>query len=319
MGISGQIGSYLCEILHDKGYQIFGVVRKKPENPAPDVIYIESNLSGAGTLTELIVQLEPDEIYNMAAQTDAVASISEAEETIWLNGTIPLILCEAVHRVSKPIKLFQANSMEMYKGLNRLVIDEDELAVYPKNPYAIAKIAAYWSVRYYREQHGCYINSGIIFNAESPRRHPRYVTRKIANAIREMLNNFDAILTVGNLDAERDWIHAYDVAMAAWLSLQQPKPGDYVISLGATHSVRYFIEQSFHQVGITIKWEGPRDSVEERGVDASTGRLLVKVDPAYFRSYEAKTTPIYGNNTKLRSIGWIPKYSLDDIIVELLQ
>jgi GDPmannose 4,6-dehydratase len=319
MGINGQIGSYLCEILHDQGYQIFGLARKKPQNPVSDVTYIESDLTDARTLKNLIVWIQPDEIYNMAAQTDAVASIAEPEETLWLNGNIALILCECVRQAAKPIKLFQANSMEIYKGLNRLVITEDELGVYPKNPYAIAKITAYWSVRYYREQHGCYVNNGIIFNAESPRRHSRYVTRKIANSVRQILTDPEHVLTVGDLDAQRDWIHAYDVAMAAWLSLQQPNPGDYVISLGATHSVREFIERSFYQVGITIKWEGSRDAVEEVGVDSQTGRLLVKVDSAFFRQYETKTIPIYGDNTKLRSIGWIPRYTLDDIIAELLQ
>lgn len=340
MGINGQIGSYLYEILHNKNYRIYGIVRTIPQNKLPGVTYLKCDLSDQEGLKQIIISVHPDEIYNMAAQTDALISISQPEETMWVNTNIVVTLCEMARQYG--FKLFQSGSIEIYKGLNLTTIDENTLSFYPKNPYAISKLASHWMVRYYREQHGCYMVNGIIFNAESPRRKETYVTRKITlfvrkifnltgdpqgldkienltgspQALDKILNDPDYVLTLGNLDAERDWIHASDVAMAAWMSLQHNVPQDYIIGLGTNHSVRTFIEKSFAYVGITIIWKGK--FINEIGIDDKTGRILVRIDPSLFRQYETKTVPLHGDNTQLKSIGWVPKYTLDDIIHELI-
>lgn len=323
LGINGQIGSYLCEILQEKGYEVHGIVRKLPAKLVKYVKYTVCDLEDIPLLKGIIRNISPDEIYNMAAQSDAVISMANPEHTMWINCNIVVALCELAKELGA--KLFQASSVELYKGLppslNSLdrYVDETTLEFYPKNPYAFAKLAAHWSVRYYREQYGCYMVNGIIANAESPRRDIKYVTRKITTGVQQALVDPNYVMKIGNLDARRDWIHAYDVAMAAWMSLQQKQHGDYMIGLGETHSVRKFLELSFHQAGISLKWEGDRDSVDEVGVDARTGRCLVKIDPALFRTYEGKcSATICGNNTKLKSIGWTPKYNLKGIISELL-
>lgn len=316
IGINGQIGSYLCEILHD--YQVYGLIRTIPANPVMYVTYVVCDLSDETKLKNIIRNINPDEIYNMAAQSDAVISIAEPEYTMWVNANIVVTLCEIVKELG--IKLFQASSMELYKGLDRETINEKGLEFYPKNPYAIAKLAAFWTVKYYRDQLGCYVSSGIISNAESPRRNIKYVTRKIAAGVRKTLTDPNYVIKIGNINAERDWIHAYDVAMAAWLSLQQSTPGDYVISLGTNHTVREFLERSFRKADINLIWKGLRDSIEEIGIDRDTERVLVTVDPSLFRTYEiAQKKTAIGDNTKLKSIGWKPKYDIDDIIVELLK
>lgn len=331
IGINGQIGSYLYEILREKGYKIYGIIRHIPSKVLPDVTYLMCDLEDSSILKKHILNIRPNEIYNMAAQSDAVISIEQPEYTMAVNCNVVIALCEVVKELGGIIscKLFQASSMELYKGLDKEVIDEDTLEFYPKNPYAIAKLAAYWIVRHYREQYGCYINNGIISNAESPRRDIKFVTRKILASVKEIIKDPKFIMKIGNLDAQRDWIHAYDVAMAAWLMLQQDKPGDYIIGLGTNHSVRYFIERSFLKVGIKVKWirnsdsrkelwEGIPNTVDEIAVDALTGRVLVIVDPTLFRIYETKAQTICGNNNKLKSIGWVPKYSLDDIITDIV-
>jgi len=317
MGINGQIGSYLYEILRDHEYQIYGLVRSIPDAPCPEITYVTCDLEDTRELKEMIRYIQPDEIYNMAAQSDAVISMAEPESTMWTNANVVVALCEVVKELK--VKLFQASSVELYKGLDRETINEEGLEFHPKNPYAIAKLAAYWTVRYYREQYGCYVTSGIISNAESPRRNVKYVTRKITTSVRQIIEDPNYVMKIGNLDAQRDWIHAYDVAMAACMSLQQEVPDDYIIGLGTNHSVRDFLERSFLQVGIKIKWIGLRDSIDEVGVDESTGRTLIVVDPTLFRTYETvhKKT-VCGDNTKLKSIGWVTYYDLDAIIAELL-
>lgn len=324
IGINGQIGSYLCDILHTKNYCIYGVVRCLPADKLSYVTYFECDINDITKLKTVISSIVPDEIYNMAAQSDAVRSVLEPESTLWTNANVVVALCEIIRKIknesNRCIKLFQAGSVEIFRGLNigEERIDESVLTFYPKNPYAIAKLTAYWMIRYYREQHQCYMCNGIIFNAESPRRSEKFVTRKIASGVKQALKDPNYILTIGNLDAQRDWIHAYDVAMAAWLILQQGTPDDFMIGLGSNHSVRTFVEKSFAQVNIKIIWTGARGSTNELGYDYDTGRVLITIDPAFFREYETKTTPLLGNVNKLRSIGWRPVHSLDTIITELL-
>lgn len=311
IGINGQIGSYLSEILNDKSYKIFGIARSI--GTLQNVTYKICDICNTSLLRKIITEIMPDEIYNMAAQSDAVISVEQPEETMIVNAIVVTTLCELARQYK--IKLFQAGSMEIYKGIKCEIIDETAETFYPVNPYGIAKLGAYWSVRYYREQKNCYVCTGIIFNAESPRRNEKFITRKVINGVKKSLVDPNYVLSVGNIDSKRDWIHAYDVAMAAWKILQQDKPGDYMICLGTNHSVREFIEKGFAKVGITIEWIG--NSMDEIGIDTKSKRKLVQIDPKFFRTYESQTTSICGNNTKLLSIGWVPKYTLDDIINDL--
>lgn len=270
----------------------------------------------------------PDEIYNLAAQADAVTSISEPEDTLLVNANSVMTICEVIRSLSttKQIKLFQANSSEIFKGLTlkgtdnekALIIDETKLEFYPKNPYAIAKLTAYWSVRNYREYHKLFLCNGIIFNAESPRRNPKFVVNKIARTIRAMKTNDQIQLIIGDLEAQRDWIHAYDVAMAAWTVLQQNDSDDYMISLNSHHTVRDTIQQACNITDIDITWKGDKQTMNEFGINAKTGQVLVTIDPKLFRPYELKTIPLVGNNTKLKSTGWSPKYSWSDMITEMV-
>ena len=257
----------------------------------------------------------------MAAQSDAVNSIDDPEQTLIINGNSVMAMCEAVRSLKeiKKIKVFQANSAELFRGLTQhasdiLRIDETILEFYPKNPYAIAKLMAYWIIRYYREYYDLYMCNGIIFNAESPRRNPKFVVNKIARTVRKILTNNDLQLVMGDLEAKRDWIHAYDVAMAAWISLQQPNSDDYVISLNQYHSVRDTIQEAFSVVGINVEWE----LTKQTGVEKETGRVLVVTNRELFRSYEIKTVALIGDNSKLLSRGWIPKYTWESMIREMV-
>lgn len=315
-GINGQIGSYLAELLLTKSYTVYGLIRRLPDNPIPGVKYRLCCFNDCNSMKEIIRQLVPDEIYNFAAQSDAVISLQQPELTMWINNNIVTALCEITKELG--VKLFQASSIEIYKGINRDKIDESCKEFYPRNPYAIAKLAAHWTIRNYREQYKCYSVNGIIANAESPRRASKYVTRKITSGVKTTLIDPNFVLTLGNLSSERDWIHAADVATAAWLILQQDHPSDYMIGLGEKHTIRDFVESAFNKVGISLQWKGPRNSLDEVGIDEATGRVLVKIDNAFFRTYEAMLD-VCGDNTRLRSIGWRAEYTLDDIIVELLQ
>lgn len=259
----------------------------------------------------------PDEIYNLAAQSDAVISLSNPCLTLFTNANTVMALCDCVHhlnhqinRVNHPIKMFQANSVEIFKGIiTNTELDETNLAFYPKNPYAIGKLAAYWSVRYYRETYNDHMSNGIIFNAESPRRHPRYVTQKITHWVR----NLDNILEIGDLNAQCDWIHASDVALAAYNILQQPSGSDYVINLGHPRTVREFITVCLSRVSVKITWIGT--GLQERGIN-DCGRVLVQVNPAYFRPYQS---PLQRwSNAKLVGTGWHPQYTFVDLIDDLI-
>jgi GDPmannose 4,6-dehydratase len=220
-----------------------------------------------------------------------------------------------LRQIDKPIKFFQANSSELFKGLDSGIINETTLEFYPKNPYAIGKLLAYWTVRYYREYHNIYACNGIIFNAESPHRNIKYVLPKIVKKLNQILTTQDEILFVGNIDARRDWIHASDVATAIQKILQEENPKDFIIGSGATHSVRDFIECVFSKHNIYIKWEGM--GVEEKGYD-NTGRLVIAIDPTLFRPYENNNQNLVADNQQLLSTGWAPQYSWDDLIADLL-
>lgn len=297
------------EILQDKRDDVYGLTRSTPIHPIQGVIYVKCDISDIGTFKDIICELCPDEIYHFAAQTVATISVKEPEKTLWVNGNVVMAICEAILSTDKPIKLFIANSSELFKGRSTRRVNESDLDFYPKNPYGIGKLAAYWISRYYREHFGLHICSGIIFNAESPKRKPSYVTSKIVKEVVNIAKTRKGKLSVGNIDSWRDWIHAYDVANAAKVILSQDRPSDYIISLNEVHSVRYLIEQTFLLVNIDITWVGERSSLAEIGINRETGETVVEINKDFFRSYETSPNILKGDSSKLLSIGWEPQYT----------
>jgi GDPmannose 4,6-dehydratase len=238
-------------------------------------------------------------------------------ETIDINGTFVVKLCELIHQLqlkhNKQIKLFQANSSELFKGSGNLIINESNLNFYPKNPYALGKILAYWTIRYYRETYGYHFSNGIIFTTESPLRNPKFVIRKLTQKIAEIRDGKISDLVLGQIESCRDWIHAYDVANAAYQILQEPKSDEYVISLGELHFLHEVIEECFDRIGIKLKW------VDNQAEDEKTGFVYVRVDKTLFRNYETPTQKLLGDNQKLKNIGWKPHFTFKKIIDDMLQ
>jgi GDPmannose 4,6-dehydratase len=271
-------------------------------------------MTDVSRFTRWITNVRPHEIYNLGAQSDAVMSLNDPCSTLFINSNTVMALCDCVHKLDYPIKIFQANSVEIFKGVvSDAVLDETNLEFYPKNPYAIGKLASYWTIRYYRETYAVHMSNGIIFNAESPRRHTRYVTQKITHWVRSLQQNPNTILEIGDLNAQCDWIHASDVALGAYQILQQPCGSDYIVNLGQPRTVREFITVCLERSDIPITWIGT--GLQECGV--SNGHVLVKVNPTYFRPYPS---PIQRwSNAKLLATGWCPQYSFVDLIDELIK
>jgi GDPmannose 4,6-dehydratase len=254
--------------------------------------------------------VQPEEIYHLAAQSDAVVSLSNPCLTLFTNANTVMALCDASQKLPYSVKIFQANSVEIFKGLNsNVLLDETNLAVYPKNPYAIGKLAAYWTIRYYRETYNEHMSNGLIFNAESPRRPSRYVTQKITQWVK---NGVHDCLEIGDLNAQCDWIHASDVALAAYTILQQPTGSDYVINLGQPHTVREFITLCLNKIGMDITWLGT--GLQEQGLN--NDRILIKVNPTYFRPYSSPSQR--WSNGKLLTTGWKPQYTFEELIDDLI-
>lgn len=294
---------------------MYGIKRGKQLPGISEVIYLTCDLYNIEYLCHWMGIIQPDEVYNFAAQSDAMQSIADPLGTYDINARAVLYLCEWIKTHKKDIRFFQAGSVEMFKGLHADgVLDETNLQFYPENPYAIAKLTAYWTVRYYRTNYNLHLCNGIIFNAESYRRHPKFVTRKITCAVKKMINDSDHYLEIGNLNAYRDWIHAYDTAMAAWQMIQHPTPDDYIINLSQNHTVRDFINLSCIHAGIHLSWTGT--GLHEIATD-SNGKTRIIVNPSFFRPNDHHR-PLLWSNQKLKSIGWTPKHSLSDIIQELL-
>lgn len=314
-GINGQIGDYLVKYLTTKNYNIIGLIRDINKKKYHDITYIECDITNKDKLQQIITDIQPNEIYNLAAITDAPLSIDNPETTLLTNGNIVLTICETIRKINKPIKLFQANSSELFKGLNTRVINEDLLEFYPKNPYGIGKLMAYWIIRYYREYYGLYVCNGIIFNAESKLRDTKYVLSKISHSLHDIINN-ETILTIGNIHTKRDWIHASDVAKASHYILQESIPQDYVIGSGISHSIKEFIDLSFSKFNINVKWD--QDGVNTKGYDSSNGRLLITTDSKLYRPYENINNDLVADNSKLYSTGFKPEYNWDDLVNDMI-
>ncbi|MCP4049326.1 MAG: GDP-mannose 4,6-dehydratase [bacterium] len=323
-GITGQDGSYLAELLLSKGYQVHGIIRrtsqfntdridhlyKDPHNKGVKLFLHYGDLIDAGNLKRILEKTQPDEIYNLAAQSHVKVSFEIPEYTVDVDGTGTLRLLEAIKDTGLNSRFYQASTSELY-GKVQDKVQTELTPFYPRSPYAAAKLYAYWIVINYREAYNMYTSNGILFNHESPRRGETFVTRKITRAVAGILAGNQEKLFIGNLDASRDWGYAPDYVKAMWLMLQQGAPDDYVIATGEMHSVREFIEKSFEYAGKEIVWTGK--GIDETGLDRKTGKILVEVDPGYFRPTEADS--ITGDAAKAKKVlGWEPEVNFEKLI-----
>jgi GDPmannose 4,6-dehydratase len=330
-GMTGQDGSYLAELLLAKGYVVHGVKRRASSfNTARvDHLYVDPHVADArfflhyGDLTDatnlirILAETRPDEIYNLGAQSHVQVSFETPEYTANADGLGVLRLLEAIRilRMEARTRFYQASTSELY-GKVQAVPQDETTPFYPRSPYGVAKLYAYWITVNYREAHGLHASNGILFNHESPRRGETFVTRKITRAAAAIHCGLQDVLWLGNLDAKRDWGHARDYVEGMWRMLQQDSPDDYVLATGVTHSVRAFAEMAFAEIGIRLEWSG--QGVEETGRCAATGRMLVRVDPRYFRPAEVDL--LVGDATKARRVlGWSPTVTLAELVAEMVQ
>ncbi|MDT3428335.1 GDPmannose 4,6-dehydratase [Paenibacillus forsythiae] len=323
-GVTGQDGSYLAELLLGKGYEVHGTVRRSssinteridhllgnPSGDRPDFVLHYGDLADPGGLTRLISKIEPSEVYNLGAQSHVRVSFDIPEFTGDVDALGSLRLLESIREVNPAIRFYQASSSELY-GLVQEVPQSEKTPFYPRSPYAVAKLYAYWITVNYREAYNLYACNGVLFNHESPRRGRTFVTRKITTGLADILSGKQERLVLGNLDAKRDWGFAGDYVEAMWLLLQQDHPEDYVIATGETHTVREFCELAFQHAGITLKWTG--EGLDEQGIDAATGRVLITIDEKYFRPSEVDL--LLGDPTKAKTkLGWQPKVSFKELV-----
>ncbi|MBT3394594.1 MAG: GDP-mannose 4,6-dehydratase [Waddliaceae bacterium] len=337
-GITGQDGAYLAKFLLDKGYIVHGIKRRSSliNTDRIDHLYEEiqtaetfilhhGDMTDSTSLIRIIQEVQPDEIYNLAAQSHVAVSFEAPEYTANSDAIGVLRILDAIRilKMEKKVKFYQASTSELY-GLVQESPQSETTPFYPRSPYGVAKLYGYWITVNYREAYGIYACNGILFNHESPLRGETFVTRKITRAVAAIAYDMQECLYVGNLDAKRDWGHARDYIEAMWLMLQQDTPEDYVIATGEQHSVREFIERSFDYVGIDIAWHG--EGVEEYGVatvrdDAShyyNGKTVVKVDARYFRPTEVET--LLGDPTKAKkNLGWVAKTSFEELVNEMME
>ena len=324
-GITGQDGSYLSEFLLEKGYSVHGIIRRSSIDRKERIEHLESNgnfhlhygdLSDSISLIKIIKEVEPDEIYNLAAQSHVKVSFEVPEYTADVDATGVLRLLEAIRilGLEKKTKLYQASTSELF-GKVQEVPQKETTPFYPYSPYACAKQYGYWICRNYREAYGIFASNGILFNHESERRGESFVTRKITLAAASIAQKKQEKLYLGNLDALRDWGYAKDYVECMYLILQQEKPDDFVIATGEQYSVRDFCNIAFQEVGITLKWEGK--GIEEKGIDASTGNVIIEVSPAFFRPTDVVN--LLGDPTKARTLlGWNPRKTSFEELVRIM-
>ena len=322
-GITGQDGSYLAELLLDKGYEVHGIVRRSSliNTYRIDHIYDKLNLhygdlTDATNIIGVIKKVEPDEIYNLGTQSHVKVSFETPEYTGNTDGLGTLRVLEAVRLLGMEdkVRIYQASTSELY-GLVQEVPQRETTPFYPRSPYGVAKLYGYWIVKNYRESYGLHASSGILFNHESPRRGETFVTRKITRGLSRISVGLEDCLYLGNLDAKRDWGHAKDFVEAMWLMLQQDKPDDYVIATGVQYSVRDFVEAAAPYFGMKIEWMG--EGMDEVGYDWNTKKPVIKVDPKYFRPAEVET--LLGDATKAKEkLGWEPKISFKELVEDMV-
>ena len=329
-GITGQDGTYLAELLLSKGYEVHGVKRRAslfntdridhlyqgPQEADRRFILHHGDMTDSSSLLRIIQQVQPDEIYNLAAQSHVAVSFEEPEYTANSDALGTLRVLEAIRilGLEKRTRFYQASTSELF-GKVQEIPQKETTPFYPRSPYAVAKLYAYWITVNYREAYGMYACNGILFNHESPVRGETFVTRKITRALARIKLGHQECLFLGNLDAKRDWGHAKDYVEMQWRMLQQDKPEDFVIATGVQYSVRDFVNVAAKKLGMTIRWEGAGEN--EKGYDAS-GKCIVAVDPRYFRPTEVET--LLGDATKAREkLGWTPRISFDDLVTEMVR
>ncbi len=323
-GITGQDGSYLTELLLSKGYEVHGIIRRasvfnteridhiyQDPHVADRTLFLHyGDLVDGSCMARLIERIEPDEIYNLAAQSHVAVSFQQPVYTGDVDGLGTLRLLEAIRDARVSTRLYQASTSEMF-GKVQEVPQRETTPFYPRSPYGAAKLYAHWLTVNYREAYGLYACCGILFNHESPRRGKRFVTRKITRAVARIRAGLQDRVYLGNLNARRDWGYAPEYVAAMWMMLNDDGPEDYVIATGETHSVREFAEAAFRAGGFELRWEG--EGVEERGLDAESGEVLVEVDPRYFRPSEVDL--LVGDPSKARErLGWRPKTTFEDLV-----
>jgi len=318
-GITGQDGAYLSKLLLEKGYEVYGAFRRTSDlhlnrlkylGVHEKIQYLPLELLEFNNLYKAIQKVQPDEIYNLGAQSFVALSFEEPIFTLDVTGLGPLRLLEAIRAINPRIKFYQASSSEMF-GKVQTVPQDEKTPFYPRSPYAIAKLSAHWITVNYRESYGLFACSGILFNHESPLRGLEFVTRKITYALARIQHGLQEKIALGNLNARRDWGYAPEFVEAIWLMLQQPQPDDYVVATGETHTIREFIESAFQCVGIDIDWTGKE--VDEKGVDRKTGKVLVEVDPEFFRPAEVDL--LMGNPRKAaEKLGWRPRTPFKELV-----
>jgi GDPmannose 4,6-dehydratase len=321
-GITGQDGSYLAELLLEKGYQVHGIVRRASliNTHRIDHIYDSitlhyGDLTDSTNLVRIIQKVKPDEIYNLGAQSHVKVSFEMPEYTADVDAVGTLRVLEAVRLLGMEdrVRIYQASTSELY-GLVQETPQRETTPFYPRSPYGVAKLYGYWIVKNYREAYGMYACTGILFNHESPRRGETFVTRKITRGLKAISEGKQKVLYLGNLDALRDWGHARDYVEAMWLMLQQETPDDYVIATGKQYSVRQFVEKSARYFGYDIEWYGKGE--DEIGIDKKTKKTIVAVNSKYFRPAEVET--LLGDPTKAKNeLGWEPKTTFEKLIEEM--
>jgi len=323
-GITGQDGAYLSDFLLDKGYTVHGLRRRSSSSNIDRLsTHIEKGLclhygdmTDAANIMRLVGDIQPDEIYNFAAQSHVHISFDVPEYTGNSVGLGNLRILEAVRilGMEKHVKFFQASSSELF-GAVKISPQNETTPFYPRSPYAIAKLYAYWMTVNYREAYGIFAANGIMFNHESPMRNPEFVTRKVNLAVSRISKGLQDSLYLGNLDARRDWSHAKDIVQGAWKILQHPTPEDFVLASGVAHSVRQLVEKAFQQVDINIEWSG--SGQDEIGRDSKTGKVIIRIDKKFMRPTEVDN--LLGNSSKAKEIlGWATKITFDDLIKEMV-
>lgn len=323
-GITGQDGSYLTELLMEKGYEVHGLIRRSStfNTSRIDHLYkdfhIKNNklflhfgdLSDGSNISRLITKIRPSEIYNLGAQSHVKVSFDIPEYTGDVTGLGTLRILDAIRESGVKTKFYQASSSEMFGKVVKSPQNEDT-PFYPRSPYGCAKVYAYWITKNYRESYGLFACNGILFNHESPRRGETFVTKKITKALSRIKLGLEEKLYLGNLDAKRDWGYAKDYVKCMWLMLQQNKPDDYVIATGETHSVREFVEESCKLLGINLVWKGKRR--DEKGIDRKTGKTIIEIDPIYFRP--AEVDMLVGDYSKAKKmLGWSPQIRFKELV-----
>jgi len=330
-GVTGQDGSYLTELLLEKGYQVHGIIRRSSSFNTSRINHLfydqherktnfelhHGDLSDSTNLVYIIAQVQPTEIYNLGAQSHVKVSFDMAEYTGDVDALGTLRLLDAVRTcgLQNHVRFYQASTSELY-GLVQTVPQDENTPFYPRSPYGVAKLYAFWITKNYREAYNMFACNGILFNHESPRRGRTFVTRKISRAVADISLGKQSCLYLGNLDAQRDWGHARDYVEGMWRMLQQDKPEDFVLATGEMHYVREFVEKAFRVVGVEIRWSGK--GVDEVGTDAQSGNVRVRVDPKYFRPAEVEQ--LLGRPAKAeRLLGWKRGVNFDSLVKEMVE